>query len=227
MPVINCKIELKLKWTICCVLSATGADNANYNSNNIIFTIKNTKLYVSVVTLSTRDYQKLSKRLGKGYRYFLESNFVGVNRLFVLVYTNEDCNAKKFNARKHYSPKGIIDNYYVIINRKTFYDQPVDSDIKRYQEIRKPTTGQSEDYPTGCFLDYDYIKTYYRLMIIDLSKQKELDADRKAIQQIEVSGQLKKLDDDDDGAESLLILTILEKIKETRLKFSQGSVTVL
>ena len=70
------------------------------------------------------------------YRYFLESNFVGVNRLFVLVHPNQDDNAKRFNAGKYYLPKGIIKNYNIIINRKNFYDQPVDSDIKRCEEIR-------------------------------------------------------------------------------------------
>ena len=54
MPFINCEIQLKLKWTKYCVLSAAGADNGNANSN-IIFTIKDTKLYVPVVTLSARD----------------------------------------------------------------------------------------------------------------------------------------------------------------------------
>ena len=64
---------------------------------------------------------------------------------------------------------------------------------------------------------------------VDLSRQRQLDADSKAIQQIEIVGQLKKLDaaaaDDDD--ESMFILTILVKIKETRLKYSQGNVTIL
>ena len=91
-------------------MSAAGVDNVNgnYNDNNIIFTIKDAKLYVPVVTLLPRDNQKLSKLLSKGfgrsvywseyktkcenkvttnkYRYFPESNFVGVNRLFALVY---------------------------------------------------------------------------------------------------------------------------------------------
>ena len=69
MPLINCKIELKLKWTKYCVLSTAAVDNINGNNddNNIIFTIKDTKLYVSVVTLSARDNQKLSKFLHKGY----------------------------------------------------------------------------------------------------------------------------------------------------------------
>ena len=63
---INCKIELKLKWTNYCVLSASDKDNANSALNNIIFTIKDTKLYVRVVTLSAKDNQKLSKLFNKG-----------------------------------------------------------------------------------------------------------------------------------------------------------------
>ena len=118
----------------------------------IFFTIKDTKLFV---LLPVRDNQKLSKLLSKGfersvswneyktkselkntaieYRYFLESNFVGVHRLFVLVYTNQINNAKRFNAQKYYLPKGITKTYNVIINGKNFYDQPIDSAIKRYE----------------------------------------------------------------------------------------------
>ena len=54
MPLINCKVELKLKWIKYCVLSLAGTENGvndNNNTNNIIFTIKDTKLYVPVVTL--------------------------------------------------------------------------------------------------------------------------------------------------------------------------------
>ena len=70
---------------------------------------------------------------------------------------------KGFNARKYYLPKGIIKNYNVIINGKSFYNQAIDSDIKPYDaEIRKLTTGQVDDSITGCLLDYDYIKTCYR-----------------------------------------------------------------
>ena len=89
-------------------------------------------------------------------------------------------------------------------------------------------TRQGKDYTTGCLLDNDYIKNYYRLIAVDLSRQKELKPDPKSIQQIEFIGQLKNADGiNADGGESMYILTILEKIKETRLKFSQGSVTVL
>ena len=77
-------------------------------------------------------------------------------------------------------------------------------------------------------LDYKCIKNHHKLIAIDLSRQKELDANPKAIQQIEFTGKLKEADGVNvDGAQSMSISTILEKSKETRLKFSQGSVSVL
>ena len=66
MPLINYKIELKLKWTKHCVLARGGNDN-DVNSDNFIFTIKATKLYVPAVTLSAKDNQKPSKLLSKGF----------------------------------------------------------------------------------------------------------------------------------------------------------------
>ena len=122
-------------------LSVASTDNTNGNNDdNNIFTINDTKLYVPVVTLSARDNQKLSKLLSKGfersvywneyntkyenknttnyYKYFLKSNFVGVNRLFVLVYANEANNTKRFNAQKYYLPKGIIKNYNVMLETR-------------------------------------------------------------------------------------------------------------
>ena len=70
----------------------------------------------------------------------------------------------------------------MIINGGNFYDQPIDSDKKRYEEIRKLTAGQGEDNTTGFLLDYDCIKNHYRLIAVDLSRQKEFDVDPKAIQ---------------------------------------------
>ena len=67
MPLINCKVKLKLKWTKYCVLSAAGAYDANANSSDIIFIISDKKLYAPVVTLSGKDNQKLSKLLSKGF----------------------------------------------------------------------------------------------------------------------------------------------------------------
>ena len=70
---------------------------------------------------------------------------------------------------------------------KKLYGQPINSGIKPYEGIRKFVTGQGEDYTKGSLLDYDYIKNHYRLIAVDLSRQKELD-DSKPIQQIEFFG---------------------------------------
>ena len=67
MSLINCKVELKLKRTKYRVVSAAGAANDNINPDNIIFTIRGTKLYVLVVTLSARDNQSLSKLRSKRF----------------------------------------------------------------------------------------------------------------------------------------------------------------
>ena len=79
------------------------------------------------------------------------------------------------------------------------------------------STGQGDDY-TGCLLDYVYFKDDFRLITADLSKQKALDADPKAIQQIIFTGQV------DD--EALTVFYILEKSKETILEFSKGTTKV-
>ena len=59
-------------------------------------------------------------------RYFLEPNFASVNKLFVLVYTNDANNAKIYNSQKYYLQKGVIRNYNVTINGKKFYDEAID-----------------------------------------------------------------------------------------------------
>ena len=175
---INCKVELKLRWTKYCLLSLAGTKNVNGNNddNNIVLTIKDTKLYVPVLTLPAKDSQHLL-----AFRYFLESNFVGVNKLFDLVYSNEHAASKTFKAKRYYLPKDMIKNYNVIINEKK-NDQEINSDIKQYEVIRKLTTGQGEDDTTGCLLDYDYVKNHYRLIAVDIDRQKKLDADPKAVQ---------------------------------------------
>ena len=90
--------------------------------------------------------------------------------------------------------------------------------IKQYDEIRKISTGQGDDYTTGCLLDFAYFEKNYRLTATDLSKQKALDADLRAIQQIIFTG---KTDN------QIRAYYILKKSKETILQFSKGSTKVL
>ena len=88
------------------------------------------------------------------------------------------------------------------------------------QNIRKIATGKGDDYATGCLLDYSYFKENYKLIAIDLSKQQALDADPKAIQQINFTANL-------DRNEGATLFFITEQAKETVFEFSQGTVKVL
>ena len=111
-------------------------------------------------------------------------------------------------------------DYNGMIDGKHFFDQPINSMNKTYENIRKIATGQGDDYTTGCLLDYTYFKKYYKMIAIDLSKQQALDADPKAIQQINFTANL-------DRAGNTTMFFIIEEAKETVLNFSQGTVKVL
>ena len=67
-----------------------------------------------------------------------------------------------------------------MIDGKNFFDQPINSMAKTYENIRKIATGQEDDYTTGCLLDYPYFIDHYKMIAIDLSKQEALDADLRA-----------------------------------------------
>ena len=72
-------------------------------------------------------------------------------------------------------------------SHRKFYDQKINDQIKKYDAIRKMATGNGDDYTTGCLLDYQYFRDHYQLISVDISKQKELDADPRDIQQIELN----------------------------------------
>ena len=136
-----------------------------------------------------------------------------MNRLFFIAFnnTNNDANKVERNSyRKYFLPRVNITNYNVLIDGRVFYDQPINYQIKKYDEIRKIATGKGDDYTNRCLLDYQYFKDHYQLIAVDLSKQKELDADPRAIQQIESYGKLET---------SSQVFTILEKLKGTVLEF--------
>ena len=114
--------------------------------------------------------------------------------MFVLAFDNTnigDNKVERDSRRKYFLPGVGITNYNVLIDGRIFYDQPIKDQIKKYDEIRKIATRKGDFYTTGCFLDYQYFKDHYQLIAVDLSKQNELDADPRAIQQIEFYGKLK------------------------------------
>ena len=83
---------------------------------------------------------------------------------------------------------------------------------KLYNEIRKISKRQGDDYTTGCLLDFAYFERNYRLIAVDLSKQKVLDAHSRAIQQIIFTGKVTALS---------RVYYNLEKWKEAILEFSK------
>ena len=95
-------------------------------------------------------------------------------------------------TQEYYLPKVETKDYNFMIDGKNVFDQSVNNDIRTYDNIRKFSTIQADDYATGCLLDYNYFKENYKMIAIDLSKQQELDSDPKAIQQIRFTGNLDR-----------------------------------
>ena len=151
----------------------------------------------------------------------LDSSYQGIKRLFVIAYYNTEGNIQVSidSSKIYFLPRVKIENYNIEIDGKNIYDQPINDSIKQYDEIRKISTGQGDDYTTGCLLDFTYFEKNYRLIAIDLSKQKALDADPKAIQQIIFNGQAPN--------NKIRIYYILEQSEETILEFAKGTTKVL
>ena len=163
-------------------------------------------------------------------RFSLDASFQGTNRLFFLAFNNttknyyevpdsNTANRVQRDGHRKYFLLGVDKiSYNVLIYGRNFYDQPINDQIKKYDEIRKIATRKGDDFTTGCSLDYQYPKDHYQLIAVDLSKQKGLDADPRAIQQIEFYGKLKT---------NSQVCTVLEKSKETALEFYKGTAKVL
>ena len=244
MPQINCKVELSLNWIERRLLSV---------ANTATFKITVAKLYVQIITLSAEENVKLSKLLSEGFknsiycnkykvidnivveiatnnegkhiRELLDSSWQGVKRLFVLAYNNNEGNNQVSvdSYKKYFLPRVKIGNYNTEIDGRNFYDQPTNDSIRQYDEIRKISTGQGDDYTTGCLLDFAYFEKNYRLIAVDLNKQKAVDVDLRAIQQIIFTGKIKATEDNT----RVIIYYVLEKSKGTMLAFSKGTTKVL
>ena len=233
MSLINCKIKLNLTRKKECVLSNQRGD--------ALFIINDTKLYVPVVTLSKEGNKDFIEQQNKGFqrsiywneyktkvknedadanvfKYIsLDPSFQGVNRLFVMAYSRADDQPNRNSQQKYYSLRIDLKKYNVIIDGRNFYDNPIEKDNEKHRELKKVMIGKGEDYTTGSLLDYNYFNKHYKLVAVDLSKQKELDVDPRAIQQIESKYMLET---------DSTIYWVLEKSKETVLEFYKGTVKV-
>ena len=131
------------------------------------FSITDTKLYVTIVTLKTEDNAILSKLLNEGFktsiywnkykiifkdynneyiRERLDASFQAVSRLFVLAYARGDNVTDGSSCRKYFLRRVKIENYNIEIDERNFYDQSIDYLIKQYNEVKKVSIGQDDDY---------------------------------------------------------------------------------
>ena len=222
---------LNLTWSKDWVISSATGETK--------FAITETQLSVPVVILSTQDNAKLLQQLKTGFKrkinwnkyessvktfaqsryltYLINPSFQGVNRLFVLSFENEN---DRRSHSTYYLPKVETKDCNVMIDGKNFFDQPINSMTKTYENIRKTAIDQGDDYATACLLDYSYFKDHYKMIAIELSKQQSLDADPRAVQKINFTENL-------DRVGNTTMFFIIEEAKETVFEFSQGTVKVL
>ena len=191
------------------------------------------------MTLSTQENTKFLQQLNSGFKrviywnkylskpellaqnpnlnHLVEPSFQGVNRFLFLAFENDN---DRRSDEEYYLPTVEIKDYNIMINSENFFDQTIKNNKVTYDNTRNIATGQVDDYITGCLLDYPYFANTYKMIAVDLSKQQALDADPRAIQQIDFTANL-------DRAGNTRVYFILEEAKETIRDFSQGTVKVL
>ena len=151
--------------------------------------------------------------INNNLKILIDPTFTNVNRLFVLAYGQVNNDRQSFS--RFYLPNVMVKDYNVIIDKLAFFDLPIKTEEEAYEKIIY--ISRNNEYTTGNLLDYDYFKKHYKLVAADLSKQKELDADPRAIQQIEFKYMLET---------NSTIYWVLEKSKETILEFYKVTVKV-
>ena len=138
--------------------------------------------------------------------------------MFVITFECGNNVSNDNSYRKYFLPRLQIKNYNIKIDGRNFYDQSINDLIKQSDEVTKISTGQCDDYTTGCLLDFAYFKKNYKIIAVDLNKQKALDRDLKAIQQITFTGKTGNTN---------RIYYVLEQSKEKILEFAKGTTKVL
>ena len=134
--------------------------------------------------------------------------------MFVLAYGQDNNDRQSFSL--FYLPNVMVKDYNVIINKFAFFDLPIKTEEEAYEKIID--ISRNNEYTTGNLLDYDYVKKYYKLIAIDLSKQQVLQENKDLIQQINFIGRL---------TEAANVFIIIEKKEHTVLEFSQNFANVI
>ena len=234
IPIINCVVEIILTWSINWVLADITV--ANNPPTGLEFQIKDTKLYVPVVTLSKENDIKLLEKLKSGFKktikwnkyrsqmtiqpqnnnlnYLIDPTFTNVNRLFVLPFLRNNACDNKDSFSNFHVPNVKIKDFNVLIDGNSLFDLPVKTEEEAYEKIIEMSN--NNDYTTANLLDSIYFKENYKLIAIDLSKQTKL----KDPQQISFIGKL-------DEANGATMFFIIEKSEETTFNFSQNFVTII
>ena len=140
----------------------------------------------------------------------------------ISIKNNNPRNKDDREVHAKYLPTVEIKGYNVMIDGQNFFNQPVRNNLRTFDNIWKIAIGLGDDYTTGCLIDYNYFNNYYKMMAIDLGKQQALDADPKAIQKINFTGNLAR-----HPVANITMFFIIEEVKEIILDFSQGTVKVL
>ena len=189
------------------------------------FKITSCELCLPVVTLSKDDDNELLNHLKSGFKRVVTWNkylsqisnrsannnlnflgdptFTDVNKLFVLSFKSDNENRdNRTSFSKYYLPEVQIKDFNVIIDKTSFFDQPVKNEEEAHEKIIE--IGRNSEYNTGNLLDYEYFKKYYRLIAVDLSKQNKEEKDLR--QQINFIGRLEK---------EATMFFIIEKREET------------
>ena len=147
----------------------------------------------------------------------IDPTFINVNRLFVLAYqVDANNNDDRQSFSQFYLPRVMIKDFNVIIDKLAFFDLPIKNEEETYEKIID--ISKNNEYTTGNLSDYDYFKKYYKLIVIDLSKQQVLQENKDLIQQVNFIGRLE------EGAN---IFIIIEKKENTILEFLQNFANVL
>ena len=229
MPLTSCEVSLELKWNKNCVITslqkreteAARPARVDNSPTGGTLAINDCKLYVPVVTLSKNHEIKLLTNLKSGFKrkiiwnkyrsqmstgedndnlnILIDPTFTNVNRLFVLAY---QAAANRQSFSQFYLPRVMVKDFNVIIDELAFFDLPIKTEEEAYEKIID--ISKNDEYTTGNLLDYDYFKKYYKLIVIDLSKQQVLQENEDLIQQINFNGRIE---------EAANIFIIIEKKK--------------
>ena len=133
-----------------------------------------------------------------------ELSVQGVNRLFVLTF---NALADITGHLRYYLLTLKVENYNNMINGINVFCKPIKNNVRTYENIRKITTAQGDDWSTGCLLDYSYFQNQSEMIGTDLSKHQKLDSNPKTIQQINFTENLS-------GNSTILMFFITEEAKE-------------